>query len=107
MTVATEFERQALQFAVVVAGAGQAVLVVVGKNEFHRSLAGVHDLLGVGENFHTLAYGIDAGGVSTQSPHLMHFMGSIVNLDLISPEMAPTGHLRAHAEQPLQASVIV
>ena len=180
--VTAEFQRKALQFAVVVARTAQAVLVVVGKDEFDGGLSAFHNLGSVGEHFHTFAHGIDAGRdqtprpfhfahayaagadgvdvfeiaksgdfharflcclqyggalfdadgnivyfqvdfchssllysltiapkrqVSIHTPHLMHLDGSMVNLDLISPEIAPTGHLRAHAEQPLQSSVMV
>ena len=62
VAVATEVKRQFLQFAVVVAHAGQAVLFVVGKYEFDRGFAGIHDFLGVGKDFHAFAYGIDTGG---------------------------------------------
>ena len=41
------------------------------------------------------------------APHLMHFAGSMWNGFLISPEIAPTGHFFAQAEQPLHFDAII
>ena len=44
---------------------------------------------------------------SIHAPHLMHLSVSILNGLRISPEMAPTGHTREHAEQPLHFSGLI
>ena len=47
------------------------------------------------------------GQPSMQAPHLMHLLTSMTCFCFFSPVMAPTGQLRAHLVQPLQASVMV
>ena len=42
-----------------------------------------------------------------QAPHWMHFAGSIRCGSFFSPMMAPTGHLRTQAVQPLHSAVVI
>ena len=44
---------------------------------------------------------------SMQAPHLMHLVLSMEWGFLTSPEMAPTGQMRAQAVQPLQLSAMI
>ena len=56
-----KLDGQALELAGAGADAGQAGTVVVGEQQLHGLLAGLQDAGGVGEDFHALVDGVDAG----------------------------------------------
>ena len=57
----TEILTELLEFAVVAAAAGEALSLMVGEDELQGHSAAVKYLLGVGDNFHALVYGVNAG----------------------------------------------
>jgi len=62
--------RQALQFTIEIYGARRALLVVIGKDQFHRKTPGSPDVGSVGPDRHALLNRINAG--SLQIPLSLH-----------------------------------
>ena len=66
-----QLQAQSLQFAGLVAFAGQAVAVMVGDQQLVKDLAGFADTLGIGEDVHAVACFHHAGGL--QAAGVAHF----------------------------------
>ena len=67
-----QLQAQSLQFAGLVAFAGQAVAVMVGDQQLVQDLAGFAYALGIGEDLHTVAGFDHAGGLQTAG--VAHFL---------------------------------
>ena len=90
---AVEPAAQLLQLAVAVAGAGQAVLLVVGQNQVQHAHLGVVHLLGVGKDLHALPHHGGAGGQQLALAGDLHHTHPAVGLDGLVGVIAQMGDI--------------